>query len=608
MKTIGLFNILLCLFLLVGIPYTILSQTNNTPPKDTNTVHGYYSDSYWKLNLNTGVIAPADDRFRLPNFRNVPFDVPFILELEGSQNMQEVEFNLVEIEDLSDRYVLDKCADPKCYPNDSAFCISHWKRFPFQTGNAVITVPPLKPNTRYMMYIHTTMKATEEQKKDFLKKSLDSFQRIISQKLANYANGTDLNIIDDIRYNWINELNEFYREIFLQDTTARICAQAAFGRLQQASYAKLNDQSNSSLSLRVINAYTEYSNPLTLMSNAISSAFLNESRDLAISNTINETFTQAIRLSAQDKKGRTIDSSYLDSLFQELFNNPYNSFNLSGRAYKDGNSLLYNSLEERLDYTTLLDRIKHLEANIDIIGKAIKDQTDPGIKSVLNQTKLQAEKNLITLHSYKFQRDKIAKEIEEYINRLNILTNAVYSTTANTVAAFVSRSAFRFIPDVGIAFLPMDKTLRNQPSLYNAPSNVIPYFGLQFHVVPINREVPFELFRRAKRVYSHWPHPIWRKLGTAISFNIGITAVRTNTERFGSGFKGMLDQYGLLSGVGIRLNDYIRINAGILLVRRDNPSPLITEYIPTLYPFMSLSIDMDVRKYITGLVDWIRKP
>lgn len=167
-------------------------------------------------------------------------------------------------------------------------------------------------------------------------------------------------------------------------------------------------------------------------------------------------------------------------------------------------------------------------------------------------------------------------------NKLN--SSAPLTTTAD----FVTRTGYYITADAGFAYIFFGR----KGTLF--PNEIQPYYGANFHLGPINRQAEYSLvgcsFRRN-----------WYK---SISVIVGITV---NSLADSGRRKDGLDSKSLLNGIGIRVLEPVRISVGGVWVKVTDPNPLIARDRLKMYPYLSVSLDLDVQKYIGKIAELFPK-
>ncbi len=145
----------------------------------------------------------------------------------------------------------------------------------------------------------------------------------------------------------------------------------------------------------------------------------------------------------------------------------------------------------------------------------------------------------------------------------------------NTGAGFVEMAMRPIIPDFGIAFVP-------------GLDEVAPYFGINFHLRPVNKRVPVGPWYRADDC-RRW----------AILMGITVHSVAKQGRR-----EDLFGSNDFLLGASYRLTDAARITVGSLFFKSLDPNPVIDKTSIDASPFVSLSLDLKLKE----LFDTVIKP
>lgn len=122
---------------------------------------------------------------------------------------------------------------------------------------------------------------------------------------------------------------------------------------------------------------------------------------------------------------------------------------------------------------------------------------------------------------------------------------------------------------------------------YSAPlGQMLAYAGANFYLRSVNRDVPLTgLFGRTR---------------DRLSFNVGV--VFTKVARAGER-EGLLGDASVLAGAGYRTLDWLRVGAGAVLFRSNDPAnPAGTDRVITGAWYLSLSLDQDLKDLVGGLL------
>lgn len=141
----------------------------------------------------------------------------------------------------------------------------------------------------------------------------------------------------------------------------------------------------------------------------------------------------------------------------------------------------------------------------------------------------------------------------------------------SSIVDFQSRAKSLISADLGLA------------AVYGV--GLVPYLGANFYFEPINKAVPLR-YRGAA--------------GDRVSLTLGITAqsIARPGER-----EDLFGRVGFLAGAGLRFADPVRLTAGGVLLREPPRNPLANRRPVRVSPFLSLSLDWDVRGTLGAIAD-----
>jgi hypothetical protein len=150
------------------------------------------------------------------------------------------------------------------------------------------------------------------------------------------------------------------------------------------------------------------------------------------------------------------------------------------------------------------------------------------------------------------------------------------STPLNTTADFITRTSYYVSLDAGLAVIFYEKAFSNE---------IQPYYGVNFHMGPINKQRTYKLFPKCNTLKSLWKNT---------SFILGVTINSLNEGRR----KNTLKDASILTGVGLRIFEPVRLSYGGVWNKVESENPLNSKTKLKYYSYVSLSFDLDVGKYL----------
>lgn len=161
-------------------------------------------------------------------------------------------------------------------------------------------------------------------------------------------------------------------------------------------------------------------------------------------------------------------------------------------------------------------------------------------------------------------------QIQQVVTDLRVEVEEVLPLVGSTLAGYELRASWYVSADVGLG-------------VARDIDEVFPYMGANVYFTPVNKKAHLgPLFSSLKKD--------WRK---RFALMIGLPQ---NTIQVPGRLVPVFQDRPLVLGAGLRLNDLLRLTAGGLVFKKENPDPLITSTDGlTATWFVSLSIDWDVR-------------
>lgn len=601
------------LFILLLLSGLLLHAQNNPAPKDSTKKIGRKSHERIKLDLPTGRLS----------IDALPFDAPFELIGAVPDNIIEVRAHYKYISS-TDHQPICNCCCQKCdsiEPNCGGVC--PWKKLPpclncQETKDGVCTdsfrlsIPPLKANAEYI-FCFDLIKAPDSSEVQIL---LGIIQKHVGEHFVKSQSLKDTlgqrkkyffddNNIDAVQRQILNDIKLYYlsqgiREEsfapgFILDTNHReVFRQFVKSDYLYKSYldadSKLNDISKAANDTNQVYLFR-------IMSSRIEIDTLIKYADtLKLSDALQQ------RLALLSEWQVLANDLEITHLLMGVLN--------INRT--DGGAISIHDLHGS-DTTNLLKITKNLKLSIDwlnslqveLISELLNNND---IQPVLTHSHLSHTRFLIFLQAIQTfkelletQRNNCSVLLQgktntlEYYNRLILPLNsgAIISIVQNgsTTADFMTRAEYYITADMGLAFWfpPADPG-------FDKSTVILPYYGINFNFFPINRQVSYSLFSRSSL-----------KFGKRLVRNLsGVIGLSVNTPSSTSQYRKVLfdsPSAFLLTGMGLRISDYIRVSGGYIWYNQRNANPLIDRFDTRGAWYGSVSIDLDVKKYVGNLID-----
>lgn len=175
-------------------------------------------------------------------------------------------------------------------------------------------------------------------------------------------------------------------------------------------------------------------------------------------------------------------------------------------------------------------------------------------------------------------KEHVYKSIVETVQQH--LTDRIFTETALQDPAMVSRSKFveyYFSTDIGVAAAFV-------PSVDGTETVAIPYLAVHFYLGPYNTNVPLRLEDSLLRRFTFF-------------FGINISGFEIRSDQLAA--DGLFGNVVMMTGAGLRLTDFIRLNGGVMLYRYKDQNPLFQDQPGALGAtgFASVSLVLDVYKW-----------
>lgn len=165
-----------------------------------------------------------------------------------------------------------------------------------------------------------------------------------------------------------------------------------------------------------------------------------------------------------------------------------------------------------------------------------------------------------------------AKALADVTDTLVIAARTLLLADASTLGNFVTNQRNYIAVDAGFVWAPeLDE--------------IVPYLGTNLYLRPVNKQAPLSTLGSFGQTFSR-----------RFSFTLGLTgsSIADSNEGGGATRDDLFASQSLLLGAGLRLTDSMRLGAGGIVFRRDDPSPLIDEKELYASWYLTLSFDIDV--------------
>ena len=114
---------------------------------------------------------------------------------------------------------------------------------------------------------------------------------------------------------------------------------------------------------------------------------------------------------------------------------------------------------------------------------------------------------------------------------------------------------------------------------------LVPYLGTNIYFRPVNKNAPLSTLGGFGKTFS-------RRF--ALTFALTASSISDDSEAAGMMRDDLFASQSLLVGAGLRVTDSMRLGAGAIVFKRDDPSPLIDNPELNFSYYLTFSFDMDV--------------
>jgi hypothetical protein len=172
-----------------------------------------------------------------------------------------------------------------------------------------------------------------------------------------------------------------------------------------------------------------------------------------------------------------------------------------------------------------------------------------------------------------------AAALDDLVQTVQIATADVKTADASTTSGDFKTAQSNYISaDTGLLAAP-------------AIDEVVPYAGTNIYFRPVNKNAPLRSLGTFGQTFTR-----------RFALTLGLTASSIQeTEDMTIVRDDLFSSQSLVIGAGLRLTDSIRLGAGALVFKEDDPSPLIDDLSVTASYYVSISFDMDIVGLLKGI-------
>lgn len=164
-----------------------------------------------------------------------------------------------------------------------------------------------------------------------------------------------------------------------------------------------------------------------------------------------------------------------------------------------------------------------------------------------------------------------AQGIQALADELSVAAASLQLADASTLGNFTTNQKNYISLDAGLTWTPELEEL-------------VPYMGTNIYFRPVNRDAPLRTLGSFRQT-----------LGRRFSLTLGLTLSSISDNSSAGGTQNdLFGNQSLMLGAGLRVTDSMRLGAGAIIFKEDDPSPLVDEEKLNTSYYLSFSFDVDV--------------
>lgn len=225
---------------------------------------------------------------------------------------------------------------------------------------------------------------------------------------------------------------------------------------------------------------------------------------------------------------------------------------------------------ERLAFS---DRLSVLREEVEMAEKLFESAKTEADKEIAELAVL-ATRSSLQLHQN--QVDTLSAQAELLVgnNLTEAIQNQFVAIDSSTVYGFQARQKMYLSADIGFVGGVGDV------------EEVVPYLGTNIYFRPVNKEAPLPPFWQS-------PQPLSR---CGLTLGVTLDGIAKDGER-----ADLFSDYSVVGGLGCRITESIRLGGGAIVYQELDPNPLIDDEKLAAAPYVSISVDWDVREFFVGI-------
>ncbi|NQX43131.1 hypothetical protein HQN84_30055 [Pedobacter steynii] len=474
----------------------------------------------------------------------LPFDIPFILAGTQGVNSKITLDKIISIEcfykvrkDIKNNEKFPDPSEQKRYQD--------WedgRMYAFWENNGSdakwrLSIKELPPNRNFSFFFKFKRKLSDDEKTKLVNHAVKIIPKLINQKADNSVVSLSIKDMDEIMYATINQLN--------------VDLMGSGQEIDEIALSEMNRKIVLKAMEEVAFAFEERIDEQESISMNFD-ALKGDSTALA-------KFLSGYKTSADKNAGNVSAMNNVVNSLKSIF------------SYPKGENAI--NPENAKNY---LNQIEYVKAELE------KAQFQDG--SPFNNIK----------NTFIGHLEDLARNFNEYIESINNTITITNTETNNFITAvvnsfedeiivnsstinhnFVTRSNSFITADIGVALMP-------------SIAKMVPYLGTNIYLRPINQDRPLfmkDLFKL-------------RDFDRRFSLMLGLTYITLKKDGYRDDLMGT---FNLITGAGIRIADFVKVNGGVIWHTRLNPNPLNTNNTVRGLGFVSLSIDLQINTVFNKL-------
>lgn len=249
--------------------------------------------------------------------------------------------------------------------------------------------------------------------------------------------------------------------------------------------------------------------------------------------------------------------------------------------------LSLKDVNKEADENDLAGRMANLETSINLLNnvreyiwkvRAIDNVHQMELTALLKCVDSEKAQFKLVSQSLKLMSDAGGKIETAYYDEFDIKKTVPINTSSSEILELVSAAKFRIVPDFGLVGV-----LKGENGF--GFQDMVPYLGFNINFRSIDKNIPMHMVR-----YKTWRH--------YFSFVAGITlrsvAIAGKREDF-------FGNSSFLTGLGLRLSNYIKLTGGTVWFKGIDPNPLSANKPVRVSPYAGISIDLELRELFGGV-------